>query len=69
MIHYFAIFFLSLLIPLSLSSAFGVVEDFTTSKSVYYEDEQLNISGNVSYDAEMPFVTRFIVVSVNIGLW
>jgi len=57
MIHYFAIFFLSLLIPLSFSSAFGVVEDFTTSKSVYYEDEQLNISGNVSYDAEMPFVT------------
>jgi len=57
MIHYFAIFFLSLLIPLSFSSAFGVVEDFTTSKSVYYEDEQLSISGNVSYDAEIPYVT------------
>jgi len=57
MVHYFAIFFLSLLIPLSFSSAFGVVEDFTTSKFVYYEDEQLSISGNVSYDTEIPYVT------------
>jgi len=57
MIRYFAIFFLSLLIPLSFSSAFGTVEDFTTSKSVYYTDEQLSISGNVSYDPEIPFVT------------
>jgi len=57
MIHYFAIFFLSLLIPLSFSSAFGVVEDFTTNKSVYYTDDQLSISGNVSYDPEIPFVT------------
>jgi len=57
MIHYFAIFFLSLLIPLSFSSAFGVVEDFTTNKSVYYTDEQLSISGNVSYDLEIQFVT------------
>jgi len=57
MIHYFVIFFLSLLIPLSFSSAFGVVEDFTTSKFVYYEDEQLSISGNVFYDTEIPYVT------------
>jgi len=57
MIHYFAIFFLSLLITLSFSSAFGVVEDFTTNKSVYYTDDQLSISGNVSYDPEIPFVT------------
>ncbi len=48
---------MSLLIPLSFSSAFGVVEDFTTSKFVYYEDEQLSISGNVSYDAEIQYVT------------
>ena len=57
MIHYFAIFFLALLIPLSFSSAFGVVEDFTTGKSVYYSDDQLSISGNVSYDPKIPFVT------------
>ena len=57
MIHYFAIFFLALLIPLSFSSAFGVVEDFTTSKSVYYSDDQLSISGNVSYDPKILFVT------------
>jgi len=57
MIHYFAIFFLALLIPLSFSSAFGLVEDFTTSKSVYYLDDQLSISGNVSYDPKIPFVT------------
>jgi len=57
MIHYFAIFFLSILIPLSFSSAFGAVENFTTDKSLYHNDDQLNISGNVSYDAEMPYVT------------
>jgi len=57
MIYYFAIFFLSLLIPLSFSSAFGVVEDFTTSKSVYYQDDQLSVFGNVSYDTKIPYVT------------
>ncbi len=45
------------MIPLSFSSAFGVVEDFATNKSVYYMDDQLSISGNVSYDSEIPFVT------------
>ena len=48
---------LFLLIPLSLNSVFGVVEDFTTNKSLYHKDNQLNISGNVSYDPEIPFVT------------
>jgi len=57
MIHYFAIFFLILLIPLSLSSASGAIEDFTTNKSLFHKDDSLIISGNVSYDAEMPFVT------------
>jgi len=57
MIHYFTIFFLFLLIPLSFSSASGAVEDFTTNKSLFHEDDSLIISGNVSYDAEMPFVT------------
>ena len=57
MIHYFTIFFLFLLIPLSFSSASGAVEDFTTNKSLFHKDDSLIISGNVSYDAEMPFVT------------
>ncbi len=61
MIHYFAIFFLSLLIPLSFSSAFGVVEDFTTNKSLYYEGDTLYVSGNVSSELEAPGVTIVIL--------
>jgi len=57
MIHYFAIFFLSLLIPMSFSSAFGVVEDFTTDKSIYYEGDTLYVSGSVSSDLDEPAVT------------
>ena len=60
MIRYFTIFFLSLLIPLSFSSAFGVVEDFTTNKSLYYEGDTLYVSGNVSSDLEAPEVTIVI---------
>ncbi len=48
---------LFLLIPLSFNSVFGVVENFTTDKSLYHKDNQLNISGSVSYDPEIPFVT------------
>jgi len=50
MIRYFAIFFLALLIPLSFSSAFGEMGDFTTDKSLYYEGDIMYISGIVSYD-------------------
>jgi len=57
MIRYFGIFFFSLLITLSFSLAFGEVQDFTTDKSLYHKDDSLNISGNVSYDSEIPFVT------------
>lgn len=57
MIHYFAIVFLSLFISLSFSSVFGVVYDFTTNQSLYHKDDQLNISGTVSFDTEIPFVT------------
>jgi len=60
MIHYFTIFFLSLLIPFSISSAFGDVEDFTTNKSLYYEGDTLYVSGNVSSDLESPNVTIVI---------
>jgi len=55
--HYFAIFFLSLLIPLSFFSAFGAVDDFTTDKSIYYEGDTLYVSGNVSSDLDEPAVT------------
>ncbi|MEK0339888.1 MAG: hypothetical protein QQN46_06680, partial [Nitrosopumilus sp.] len=55
MARYFAIFFLLLLTPLSLS-AFGTVEDFTTDKSLYHDGDQIIISGNVSYDPSNPFV-------------
>jgi len=55
--RYFVIFILFLLIPLSFTSAFGIVDDFTTNKSLYHKDDQLNISGNVSYDPKIPFVT------------
>jgi len=60
MIRYFTIFLLSLLIHLSFSSAFGVVEDFTTNKSLYYEGDTLYVSGNISSDLESPDVTIVI---------
>ncbi len=60
MIRYFTIFLLYLVIPLSFSSAFGVVEDFTTNKSLYYEGDALYVSGNVSSDLEAPEVTIVI---------
>ncbi len=60
MIHYFSIFFLSLLVPLSFFSVFGEVEDFTTNKSLYYEGDTLYVSGNVSSDLEAPDVTIVI---------
>ena len=57
MIHYFAIFFIFLLIPLGFSSTFGEVVDFTTNKSLYRQWDQLSISGNVFYDPEFPTIT------------
>ena len=60
MIHYFSIFFVSLLIPLSFFSVFGEVEDFTTDKSLYYEGDTLYVSGNVSSDLGAPDVTIVI---------
>jgi len=57
MIRYFTVLFVLLFVPLSVSSVFGTVEDFTTNKSLYHKNDQLNISGNVFYDSEIPFVT------------
>ena len=51
------VFFLLLLIPSIILPAFAVVDDFATDKSLYHQGDQLRISGTVSYDSEIPFVT------------
>ena len=53
----FHILSLLLLIPSILLPAFATVDDFTTDKSLYHLGDQLTISGTVSYDSEIPFVT------------
>ncbi|QLH02687.1 hypothetical protein C5F47_03515 [Nitrosopumilus cobalaminigenes] len=53
----FPIVFLLLLIPSMIFSAFALVDDFTTDKSLYHSGDQLTISGTVSYDSDVPFVT------------
>src|SRR5210317_1160512 len=57
MTHILYLLFLFLLIPSSLVSVFAVVEDFSTDKSLYHKGDQLTVSGNVSYDSNIPFVT------------
>ena len=56
MIRYFALFAL-LLIPLLVPSSFGAVNDFDTNKSLFHKGDQLIVSGSVSYDVQVPFVT------------
>ena len=53
----FPIIFLLLLIPVTFVSVYAVVDDFTTDKSLYHNGDNLIISGNVSYDSDIPFVT------------
>ena len=53
----FHILFLILLIPSIVIPAFAIVDDLTTDKSLYHQGDQLTISGTVSYDSEIPFVT------------
>lgn len=53
----FRVFFLLLLIPSIILPAFAIVDDFITDKSLYHQGDQLRISGTVSYDSEIPFVT------------
>ena len=57
MVSVYVALFLLLCVPLGLPHAFGVVNDFDTDKSLYHKDDQLHISGTVSYDSEIPFVT------------
>lgn len=63
MVHYFIIFFIFLIVPFTF--AFGAVEDFTTNKLIYHNDDQLNISGNVLYDPKFPFVTIQVLLLEN----
>ena len=53
----FHILLLLLLIPSILVPAFATVDNFRTDKSLYHQGDQLIISGIVSYDSEIPFVT------------
>ena len=53
----FYILLLFLLVPGSFAFAFAIVEDFSTDKTEYNKDDQMIISGNVSYDPEIPFIT------------
>ena len=57
MSNFFTLVFLLLLIPIGFNFAFGEVYDFSTDKPLYHNGDQLNISGNVSYDPDIPFVT------------
>jgi hypothetical protein len=53
----FPIIFLLLFIPITFVSVYAAVDDFTTDKSLYHNGDNLIISGNVSYDSDIPFVT------------
>jgi hypothetical protein len=57
MICSFVLVFLLLLIPIGSTFAFGEVYDFSTDKSLYHKSDKLTISGNISYDPGVPFVT------------
>ncbi|MDH3856250.1 MAG: hypothetical protein OES27_09045, partial [Nitrosopumilus sp.] len=57
MTRFLALVFLLSLIPMGNTFAFGEVYTFSTDKSLYHDGDQLNVSGNVSYDPGIPFVT------------
>ncbi len=52
-----ALIFLFLIFPVSYVIAHGEVNDFSTDKKIYHKNDQLNISGNVEFDSNVPFVT------------
>ena len=43
--------------PVGFILAYGEVDIVSTDKSIYHKNDQLNISGNVQYDSDVPFVT------------
>ena len=54
---------LFLLIPFSLTSVFGVIDDFTTDKTLYRTGDSIVISGNVDYDPTLSLVIQIITPS------
>ena len=57
MTYFFVLIFLLSILPIGSTFAFGEVYDFSTDQFLYHNDDQLIISGNVSYDPDVPFVT------------
>jgi hypothetical protein len=53
----FVLIFLAWVLPTSFTLTDGAVDNFSTDKSVYHKNDQLNISGNVQYDPDIPSVT------------
>ena len=60
MIHYFVIFSLFFLIPLSFTSAFAAVDDLNSDKSVYFNGDTMLISGSVSSELDNPSVNVMV---------
>ena len=56
MAYFFTLAFL-LLFSMGYTFAFGEIHDFSTNQYLYHDDDQLQVSGNVSYDPDVPFVT------------
>ena len=57
MTYFFTLVFLLSLLPIGYTFAFGEVRDFSTNQSLYHDDDQLQVTGNVSYDPDVSFVT------------
>jgi hypothetical protein len=53
----FMLIFFILVLSTGFAVAHGTLEGFSTDKSTYHENEQLNISGIVQYNSDVPFVT------------
>ena len=65
----FHILFLISLIPSTIIPAFAIVDDFTTDKSLYHDGDSLTISGNVSFDSAIPYVTIQIFTPGKFSFW
>jgi len=64
----FLILFSILLVSGNFVSVFGSVQNFSTDKSIYHDDDTLKISGTVNYDATIPSVILQIITPSGDGL-
>ncbi len=55
--HNFLLVFISVLLVFSVVSANAEILNYSTNKSLFHEGDTLIISGNVSFDPSIPFVT------------